>query len=118
MYVTRERIGHILELTDMRDMLLPFRTCLNLVNAGVVFTILESISGLKAWSEQILEAYDCLKLLFIYFDLLVDAAGTICLLGTDLHAVNCRGFRGSHLILLVLLPFLLSHRCHQQRGDW
>ena len=39
---------------------------------------------------------DCLKLLSIYFDLCVDATGVVChqlgLLGTDLHAVGCRGF--------------------------
>ena len=39
---------------------------------------------------------DCLKLLFVYFDLLVDAAGVVChqlgLLGTDLHAVGCGDF--------------------------
>ena len=44
---------------------------------------------------KILEACDCLKLLTVYFDLLVDAAGVVChqlgLLGTDLHAVCCGG---------------------------
>ena len=40
---------------------------------------------------QLLEAFDCLKLLSIYFHLCVDATGVVChqlgLLGTDLHAV-------------------------------
>ena len=46
-------------------------------------------------AAQVLEACDCLKLLTVYFDLLVDAAGVVChqlgLLGTDLHAVCCGG---------------------------
>ena len=45
---------------------------------------------------QVLEACDCLKLLFIHFDLCVAATGVVChqfgLLGTDLHAVVCGGF--------------------------
>ena len=44
MDVTRERISCILEL---RDILLLFQTVFNLVNAAVVCTILESISGLE-----------------------------------------------------------------------
>ena len=44
MDVTRKRISHILEL---REILLSFQTGFNLVNAAVVFAILESISGLK-----------------------------------------------------------------------
>ena len=45
---------------------------------------------------QVLEACDCLKILSIYFHLCVDATGVVChqlcLLGTDLHTVRCRGF--------------------------
>ena len=45
---------------------------------------------------QVLEARDSLKLLSIYFDFCVDAAGVGCHqlgpLGTDLHAVGCGGF--------------------------
>ena len=44
MDVTRERISHILEL---REILLSFQTGFNLVNAAVVCTMLESISGLE-----------------------------------------------------------------------
>ena len=44
----------------------------------------------------VLAACDCLKLLSIYFDFLVDAADVVChqlgLFGTDLHAIGCRGF--------------------------
>ena len=38
----------------------------------------------------VLQACDCLKLLSIYFHLLVDATGVVCLVlrGTDLHAVG------------------------------
>ena len=43
-----------------------------------------------------LDARDSLKLLPVYFDLLVDADGFVChqlgLLGIDLHAVGCGGF--------------------------
>ena len=67
----------------------------SLVNAAVVCAILESISSLEP-SSLILEACDCLKLLSIHFDLCVDATGVFChqlgLLGTDLHAVGCKGF--------------------------
>ena len=44
MDVTRERISRILEL---REILKTFQTGFNLVNAAVVFAILESISGLE-----------------------------------------------------------------------
>ena len=44
MAVTRECISCILEL---REILLSFQTGFNLVNAAVVCTILESISGLE-----------------------------------------------------------------------
>ena len=90
MDVTRERISRILE---MREILLSFQTGFSLVCA-----ILESISGSEPSSDttepMVLKACDCPKLLSIYFDLLVDAAGGVChqLLGTDLHAVGCRGF--------------------------
>ncbi len=93
--VTKERISRILEL---REILLSFQTVLNL-NAAVVCAILESISGLEPSSvitAQVLQAGDSLKLLSIYVDLCVDATGVVChqlgLLGTDLHAVSCRGF--------------------------
>ena len=42
--VTRERSSRILEL---REILLPFQTGFNLVNAAVVCDVLESISGLE-----------------------------------------------------------------------
>ena len=83
-------------ILEMREIFLSFQTGFNLVNAAVVCAILESVSGLEPSSvitAQILEACDCLKLLSIYLDLFVDAAGIIChqlgLLGTDLHAVGC-----------------------------
>ena len=44
MDVTREHISRILEL---RDILLSFQTGFNLVNAAVVYAIMESISGLE-----------------------------------------------------------------------
>ena len=87
----RERISHILEL---REMLLSFQTGFNLVNVAVVCAILESISGLGPSSvitePRYLKACDCLKLLSVYFEPLVDATRVVHhqrgLLGTDLHA--------------------------------
>ena len=72
MDVTREHISCILEL---REILLSFKTGFSLVTAAVVCAILESISVLEP-SSVIHE--DCLKLLSIYFDLCVDAAGVVC----------------------------------------
>ena len=52
----------------------------------------------QAWNLRLIQLSpgDCIKLLSVYFDLLVDAAGVVChqlgLLGTDLHAVDCGGF--------------------------
>ena len=48
MDVTRERISRILEL---REMLLSLQTGFNLVNAAVVYAILESISDLERSSD-------------------------------------------------------------------
>ena len=71
--MTREGINRILEL---REILLSFQTGFNLVNAAVVCAVLESISGLEPSSDttEVLEACNCVKLLFVYFDFLVDAA--------------------------------------------
>ena len=44
MDVTGERISHIVEV---REILLSIQTGLSLVNAAVVYAILESISGLE-----------------------------------------------------------------------
>ena len=79
-------------------MLLLFQTSFNLVNAAVVFTILESIPGLEPSSDTTEPKY--LKLVtvlsFCPFTLVVDAAGVVChqlgLLWTDLYAVGCGGF--------------------------
>ena len=56
----------------------------------------------QAWTlvryneAKVPEASDFLKLLSIYSDLLVDAAGVVChqlgILSTDLHATGCAGF--------------------------
>ena len=70
--VTRERISRILKL---REIPLSFQTGFNLVNAAVVFAILDGISGLEPSSVitelKVLEAGDSLKLLYIDFDLCV-----------------------------------------------
>ena len=93
MDVTRERISRILEL---REIPLSIQTGFNLVNAAVVHTILESISGLKPSSVFTEPKY--LKLVtvssFCPLTLVcVDATGVVChQLGTGLHAVSCGGF--------------------------
>ena len=73
MNVTMERISRI---SEVREMLLSFQTCFNLVNAAVVCAILESISGLESTSDT--------------------TTGVVChqlgLLGTDLYAAGCEGF--------------------------
>ena len=58
--VTRERIRPILEL---REILMSFKTGLNLVNAAVVCAILESISGLE--SSSVITEPEYLKLVTV-----------------------------------------------------
>ena len=115
MDVTRERISRILEL---RQILLSFQTGFNLVNVAVVCAVLESISGLKPSSVTTEPRY--LKLVtvssFCPFILIYASAWS------SLHWSPCRMLyrlcRGAQLILPLLLPLLLSHRCHEQSGEW
>ena len=75
--MSRERISHILEL---KEKFLSFQTGFKLVNAAVVCSALENISGLEPSSvitANVFEACDCLKLLSIHFDLCVDASGVV-----------------------------------------
>ena len=87
MDMTRERISRILEL---RELFLSFLTGFNLVNAAVVCSILESISGLEP-SSVIVSSFCPFTLISVLMPL-----GVIChqlgLLGTDLHAVGCGSF--------------------------
>ena len=63
MDVTRERIS----ILELKEILLSFQTGFNLVNAAVIYAILESISGLEPSSvtSSVLEACDCLNFLSI-----------------------------------------------------
>ena len=83
MYFGTERTAPVIP-----DWLQPYQCC-------CVCATLESTSGLEPSSDTSAPMY-CLKLLSVYFDLLVDAAGVVChqlgLLGTDLHAVGCGDF--------------------------
>ena len=101
MDVTRERISRILEL---REILLSFQTSFNLVNAAVVYAIPESISGLEP--SSVINEPRYLKLVTV---------SSSC-------PFTCHRLRrlcwDAQRILPILLPFLLSHQCHQQRGDW
>ena len=63
--VTRERISLILEL---REILLPFQTAFNLVNAAVVCAILESISGLGPSSVTTEPRYLKLEMILSHWD--------------------------------------------------
>ena len=77
MDVTRERISRILEL---REILSSTQNAFSLVNAAVVYAILESISGLEPSSVITEPKYLKLvtvKLLSIHFDLCVDATGVV-----------------------------------------
>ena len=123
MDVTRERISRILEL---REILLSFQTGFNLVIAAVVYAILESISGLEP-SLVIIEprylklvtisSFCPFTLISVYMPLVFFV---ISLVFTALISSRrlWRLCRDAQLILPVLLPLLLSHRCHQQSGDW
>ena len=92
--MTRERIGRTLEL---REILLSFQTGFNLVNATVVFAILESISSLGPSLVITEPRYLKLKLVtvssfypftFISVLMLLVLLG---LLGIDLHTVGSGG---------------------------
>ena len=71
----------------------PCQCCCSLCYLGEYLRLGTLIS--YNWA-QVLEACDSLKLLYIYFDLCVDATSVVChqlgLLGTDLHVVGCGGF--------------------------
>ena len=105
---------------------LSFQTGFNLVNAAVVCAILESISGFESSSDTAEPSY--LKLVtvsrfcpFTLISLLMPLVlFNISLVFSALISVRrlWRLFRDAQLILPVLLLLLLSHRCHQQCGDW
>ena len=79
MDVTRERISRILELREI--MLFSFQSGFNLVNVAVVCAIMRIFQVRNPRQinspAHVLEAGDCLKLLSIYFDLFVEAAGVV-----------------------------------------
>ena len=96
MDMARERISLILELMAM---FLSFQMTFSLVNAAVVWAILDSTSGLDPSSDtialQIFKPTDSLQFLVVYGGVSADAIGVICLqlglLCTDLHAICCGG---------------------------
>ena len=79
---------------ELREILLSIQTGFSLVNAAVVFAVLECTSGLEPSSVVTEPTY--LKLVTVssfcpfYFDLCVGATGDVC--HTDLHSVGCGGF--------------------------
>ena len=72
--VTRECISRILEL---REMLLSFQTGFNLANAEWRISQASNPRINTTEPKYVELACDCLKLLSVYFDLLVDAAGVV-----------------------------------------
>ena len=95
MNVTRERISRVLEL---REIHLSFQTGFSLVNAAVVYAILESISGLEPSSVMTEPRY--LKLVtvssfrpFTLISVLTPLVlSSAWFLGTGLHDLGCGGF--------------------------
>ena len=120
--VTRERISCILEL---REVLLSFQAGFNLANAAVVCAILESILGLEPSSVTAKPRYLKLRtvssfcpsiLISVLMPLVLSSAWS-----SQHWSPCCRLWRlcqDAQLVLPILLPFLLSHPCHQQSGDW
>ena len=109
-------------------MLLSFPTGFNLVNAAVVCAILESISGLEPSSDTTDSLSPCTRSLWLSpasVHLLWSPCWCrwCCLSSTwsPSHWSQCRKLwklcRVAQLILPVL-PLMLSHRRHQQSGDW
>ena len=120
MDVTREHISHILKL---REMLLFFKTSFNRVNAAVVCAILVSSLGLEplsvllspsSWSSWLSQAF--VHLLYSLLTPQVLSSAWSSRYWSPCHRL-CTLCRDAQLILPVL-TLLLSHRCHQQSGDW
>ena len=112
--VTSEHISRILEL---RNMFLSFQTGFNLVSDAVVRALSEIISGLEPSSVTSEPRY--LKLVtisnfspFILISVLMPLV--LFVIGLVFSVLLCLD---AELILPVLLPFLLSYRCHQLNLD-
>ena len=122
MDVTREHMSHILKL---REILSSFQTGFNLVNGAVVCAVLESNSGLETSSVITEPSTWNLWLSQASVHLLQSLCWCHrCCLSSAWSSQHwppcCRLWRhcqDTHLILPVLLPLLVSHRCHQQSED-
>ena len=107
-------------------MLPSSQTGFNLVNAAVVYAIMDGISGLELSSDITEPRYFKLVTVSSFCPvtliLFVDAAGVSChqlgLIGTDLHAEGCGGFveTRNFFFFPVLLPLLL--RSKEEIGDY
>ena len=124
MDVTREHISCILELREYS--LLSLQTGFNLVNAAVVCAILESILGLEPSSviteprylKLVTVSIFCpFTLISVFMPLVFFVISLVSRYWSPCHRL-WRLCLDVQLILPVLLPLLLSHRCHQQSGDW
>ena len=113
MDVTGERVNRILEL---REILLSFQTGFNLVNAAVACAILDSISGLKP--SSVITEPTHLKLVTVSSFCPFTLTSVLMPLVLFVISLVFSALIYAQLILPVLLPLLLSHRWHQQSGDW
>ena len=102
-------------------MFLSFQTAFNLVSAAAVCAILESISGLEPSSDTIEPRWlsqASVRLLW------PPCWCRWCCLSSTWSSRRWSQYlrlwmlcRDAQLILPILLPLLLSYRCHQQNGD-
>ena len=122
MDVTRERISRILVL---REILLSIQTGFSLVNAAVVCAILENISGLELSSVITQPRYFKLAtassfcpftLITVLMPLVLFVISLVFSALTFIPKL-WRLCRDTQLILPVLLPFPLSHRCYHESRD-
>ena len=122
MDVTRERISRILEL---REILLSFQTGFNLVNAAVVYAVLMSISGLESSSVinepryfkfVTVSSFSPFTLISVLMPLVLFVISLVFSALISMPQAVEALLRCS-TNLPVLLPLLLSRRCHQQSGD-
>ena len=122
-WMWREYINCILKL---KEIFLSFQTGFNLVNTVVVSAILESILGLEPSSvitkPRYMNLWQSQTSVHLFWSLCWRHWCCLSSAWSSRHWSPCRRLwklcRNAQLILPVLLPLLLSHRCHQQSRDW
>ena len=111
---------------ELRKILLSFQTGFNLFNAAIVCAILKNISGLEPSSVITEPRYLKLvtvsrfcpfTLISLLMPLMLFVTSLVFLHWSPCHRLG-RLCQDTQLNLLVFLPLLLSHQCHQQSRDW